>query len=158
MAKRPNGRPTTVPVKVQEIICKRLALGESLSKICKDESMPGMSTVYAVLQRSENEEFQDMYTQARVQQADTYMDQCVDIADDTEHDTITLVNKDGEEYEKVNHEYINRSRLKVDTRIKVAEKMAPRKYMPQNKTEHTGPGGGAIEILTSIPEPNKKES
>lgn len=143
-AKHPGGRPTTVPKEMQEEICERLALGESLSKICRDESMPGMSTVYAVLQR--DKEFQDMYTLAREQQSDTYMDQCVDIADDSTDDTIILINKDGDEYEKVNHDHINRSRLKVDTRIKVAEKMAPRKYTPQSKQDVTFTGPMRIKI------------
>ena len=135
-AKHPGGRPTTVPPAMQDKICERLALGESLSKICRDDSMPGMSTIYAVLLR--DDKFQERYTRAREQQSDTYMDQCVDIADDTANDTITLINKNGEEYEKTNFDHINRSRLKVDTRIKIAEKMAPRKYMPQNRTEHAG--------------------
>ena len=152
------GQPTVMTPEIQNKICDRLSLGESLIRICKDGDMPNVTTVYRFLLQPENDEFCNMYAQARENQADTFMDQCVDIADDTANDTMILINKDGEEYEKVNHDYINRSRLKVDTRIRVSEKMAPRKYMPQNKTKHTGPGGGAIEILTSIPEPNTKES
>ncbi len=132
------GQPTVMTEKVKNEICDRLSLGESLLSICRDAKMPQVSTVYRCLLRPENKEFCDMYTQARELQADTYMDQCVDIADDTEHDTITLINKNGEEYQKTNFEHINRSRLRVDTRIKIAEKMAPRKYMAQNRTEHSG--------------------
>ena len=132
------GQPTVMTEKVKNEICDRLSLGESLLSICRDAKMPQVSTVYRCLLRPENKEFCDMYTQARVFQSDTYMDECVDIADDTAKDTIILINKDGEEYEKTNFDHINRSRLRVDTRIKIAEKMAPRKYTPRKALEHTG--------------------
>ena len=135
------GQPTKLTETIAEKICSRLSLGESLLAICKDSTMPGVSTVYGWLVRPENKQFLDMYTQARELQADTYMDECIDIADDTAKDTIILINKNGEEYEKTNFEHINRSRLRVDTRIKIAEKMAPRKYMPQSKLGLSGKVG-----------------
>ena len=138
------GQPTKLTETIAEKICSRLSLGESLLAICKDSTMPGVSTVYGWLVRPENKQFLDMYTQARELQADTYMDECVDIADDTENDFIVLTNKNGEEYEKTNFEHINRSRLRVDTRIKVAEKMAPRKYTSRKALEHSGDIGVAV--------------
>ncbi|MFH1974656.1 MAG: terminase small subunit protein [Pseudomonadota bacterium] len=132
------GQPTKLTEKIATEICDRLSLGESLLAICKDSTMPGVSTVYGWLVRPENKQFLDMYTHARELQADTFMDQCIDIADDSANDIIILINKDGEEYQKINFEHINRSRLRVDTRIKIAEKMFPRKYTPRKALEHTG--------------------
>jgi len=140
-AKHPGGRPTKYTDKVSKEICRRIANGESLNRICFSDHLPTKTTVFNWLDDERYEKFLDKYTHARVLQSDTFMDQCVDIADDTANDTITSVGKDGEEYEKVNHEHINRSRLKIDTRIKVAEKMAPRKYSPQQRMEHTGADG-----------------
>jgi len=123
-------------------ICKRLAEGESLNKICKSFGNVCRATVYNWLADKNNKEFLDKYTQASERQAETFIDECADIADDNEQDTILVIGKDGKEYERVNHDHINRSRLRVDTRIKIAEKLAPRKYTPQSKVENTG----SIEI------------
>ncbi len=40
------GRPSTYALSVVEDICARLATGEPLAVICRDEGMPGDSTVY----------------------------------------------------------------------------------------------------------------
>ncbi len=42
---RKRGRPVTYTAVVAETICQRLASGESLRAICRDESQPGESTV-----------------------------------------------------------------------------------------------------------------
>lgn len=136
--KEPFGRPTKYNITIDAEICERLSLGESLTRICKDEKMPSVVSVYAWLLRAEHKDFLNRYIQARERQSDTYIDQCVDIADATDRDTLVLIDKNGEEYEKTNFEHINRSRLRVDTRIKIAEKMAPQKYTPRKALEHTG--------------------
>ena len=112
-----------------------------MNRICEDKHTPSKGTIYNWLFDPKRSDFLNLYTHARDLQSDTFMDECVDIADDTKNDTIILTTKDGKEYEKTNFEHINRSRLRVDTRIKVAEKMAPRKYMSKNRTEITGTGG-----------------
>ena len=143
----PAGQPTTYSEAFVKTICDRLVNGESLNKICSDKDLPCKATVYNWLSNPDHETFLDKYTHARERQAETFMDECVDIADDSENDTVTLVNKDGSEYEKVNHDHINRSRLRVDTRIKIAERMAPRKYAIQH-LEVSGPDKGPIEVST----------
>ena len=139
-----TGRPTKFTQKIADEICDRIAEGESLYSICADGHMPGRVTVYKWLASSQHKEFVDQYTQARERQAETFIDQCVDIADDNTQDTITLTAKNGKQYEKINYEHINRSRLRVDTRIKLAEKLAPKKYTPKALFEHSGKNGGAI--------------
>lgn len=146
MAKHPGGRPTDYRIEIDTEICDRLARGESLTSICRDKHMPSHVTVYAWLQRDIHAEFLKRYTRARERQAETFVDQCVDIADNNANDTITVEGKDGKNYERVNHEHINRSRLRVDTRIKIAEKLAPKKYTPKN--EISGPEQGPVEIAT----------
>lgn len=44
-AKRGRGRPSTYTREVADKICVRLANGETLAAICRDEGMPGDSTV-----------------------------------------------------------------------------------------------------------------
>jgi hypothetical protein len=105
--------------------------------------MPAVSTVY--LWMAKHKEFSESYARAREDQADTLADQILEIADDGRNDTYT----DDEGKEFVNHDVINRSRLRVDARKWVAAKLKPKKYGDKVTTEHTGPGGGSIGITTS---------
>jgi len=126
---RPVGRPSDYSDEIAEIICNRIAEGESLVKICKDESMPGRSTALRWL--SIHPKFRDRYALAREAQADYLLEQLLDIADDTEDDTYE--DKDGRV--RTNHEVVNRSRLRIDTRKWIIAKLAPKKYGDVKDTE-----------------------
>lgn len=52
----------------------------------------------------------------------------LDIADDGTNDYMMRERPDGTEYELVNSEHIQRSRLRVDTRKWLMAKMKPKKY------------------------------
>ena len=86
--------------------------------------MPHRATVIKWLLK--HKEFNDKYAQAREAQADFLLEELLDIADSAEGDM--LLDKDGKPTGKVNHENINRSRLRVDTRKWVITKLAPKKY------------------------------
>jgi hypothetical protein len=133
-----NGRPEIYTIEKDTEICTRLGNGESLVVICKEEHMPNVSTIYNWLANEKYKEFLDRYTLARERQAETFIDQCSAIADSTDNDTITKIDKNGDEYEAVNHDHINRSRLRVDTRIKIAEKLLPSKYNSKLDLNVTG--------------------
>jgi hypothetical protein len=106
--------------------------------------MPDKSTVYKWLMQASHEEcpaelkeFFDQYTRARVQQADALFDECIEIADEGRNDYYMKTGKGGQEYEAVNSEHIQRSKLRVDTRIIMAERLNPKKYRPQSAIDHT---------------------
>lgn len=103
-------------------ICVRIAEGESLRKICKDEKMPSLVAVWKWLNNSE--ELVKQYTRAREEQAETLVDEIIDISDEKKDDT--FLDKDGNEV--INHEAIARSRLRVDSRKWIAAKLKPKKY------------------------------
>lgn len=123
-ASNPIGRPTDYSEEVAELICERIAGGEGLVKICKSEDMPHRSTVMRWLFKYK--EFSDRYALAREAQADFLFEEILDISDGDEKDM--LLDKDGNPTGKVNHENINRSRLRVDTRKWVIARLAPKKY------------------------------
>ncbi len=77
-------------------------------------------------------------------QADALFDEALEIADDAAGDVTT--DKDGKE--TVNHENIQRSRLRVDTRKWAAGKLAPKRY--GDKIQHTGEGGGPIRVRPDL--------
>jgi hypothetical protein len=72
----------------------------------------------------EKPEFSQQYTRAKAEQADTLIEEILDIADCTKFDK--TIDENGKVI--TDHEHITRSRLRVDTRKWVAGKMKPKKY------------------------------
>lgn len=150
-----TGRPSTFTAEVGDEICARLASGMPLSRICKDEGMPAIKTVYGWLRLHEG--FRQQYARAREDQADTLADETIDIANTPLEGEIvterTGVDKDGKPVEDtttVTKDMIEHRRLQVETRKWFAARMAPRKYSERLMQEHSGPNGGPIETVTEI--------
>lgn len=143
-----TGRPSEFSQETADAICLRLANPESLRSICADEEMPGRSTVFRWLQ--ENESFRDQYTRARENQAEAIFDEMLEIADDGEFDYETKKRDDGSEYEAVNHDHIQRSKLRIEARKWVLGKLAPKKYSEKQQVEHSGPDGGPIKSQVDV--------
>lgn len=120
------GRPSDYNEETAAAICTRLANGESLNAMCRDDEMPGISTVYRWL--FANEKFRDMYARAREDQADTLADEIIDISDDARNDWMKRNHGEDDPGWVVNGEHIQRSRLRVEARKWVAAKLKPRKY------------------------------
>lgn len=130
-------RPSDYNKEITTEICIRLGLGESLREICSDDDMPSKTTVMRWL--AAHSEFRDQYASAREAQADYFAEEILEIADDGSNDWMERKNKDGSTYEVENHEVLNRSRLRVDTRKWLMARMAPKKY--GDKIETTVQGG-----------------
>jgi hypothetical protein len=113
------GRPSTFTDELAATICERLARGEPLVGICRDEAMPGERTVYQWLRQ--NEQFRQAYVHAREERADAVFDDMFRIADEAAP------------------EDTQRARLMIDTRKWALARMAPKKY--GDKTEITGKDG-----------------
>ncbi len=123
--KRPKkGRPSLYTEALAAKLCLRLAEGETLRAICRDGAMPDKATVLRWLADKAKFEFRDQYAHARDMQADALFDEALEIADDVSGDWST--DKDGKKV--LDHENIQRSRLRVDTRKWAAGKMAPKRY------------------------------
>lgn len=120
-----RGRPTDYEQSVADEICRRMALGESLRKICRDDGMPDESTVrlWAVSNRNN---FYPQYARARASQMEAMAEDIIDIADDKSEDP-------------------QRARLRVDTRKWLMSKIAPKVYGDRTRHELTGAGGGPIK-------------
>jgi hypothetical protein len=143
MPKRTKSRSTRVPAKIgrptlfskewAERFCELLAQGQSVRQICSQPDQPHKSQVYRWL--DENDDFRDQYARAREEQADKLFREIIEIADDKSGDCITT--SDGKPI--VDHENIQRSRLRVDARKWAAAKLAPKKY--GDRVEHDVKGG-----------------
>ena len=118
------GRPTLYSDELAAEICRRIVEGESLTRICKDENMPNVSSVYLWLFK--HKDFSNQYARAREDQADTYSDQIVDIGEEVPMMVIT--DEDGKVTKRIDPAGVNRTRLRVDARKWVAAKLKPKKY------------------------------
>ena len=136
---KPPGRATTYTQEIADEICERLADGEPLRQICRDERMPAWRTVYAW--KAANADFDARIAGAREAGFDAIAHECLEIADETAFDTI-----DSKEGVRANTEWISRSKLRVETRLKLLAKWDPKRYGDKITNELTGPNGGPVEF------------
>lgn len=141
MAKR--GRPSAFAQALADKICERLASGESLRSICRDEDMPNERTVRRWVY-DDVEGFSPQYARARDIGLDSMADELLEIADDGTNDWMERQGKDGESYYVANGEAMGRSRLRVDTRKWLLSKIAPKRY--GDSIAVTGADGGALVV------------
>lgn len=134
--KAKRGRPTRYARDTADQILSLLADGQSLREICRADDMPSESTVrlWAV---NDTDGFSARYTSAREAQMDRFAEEIVEIADDGTNDWMTRQNGD-ETITVVDHEHINRSRLRVDARKWLMAKMAPKRFGDKIGVEHSG--------------------
>jgi hypothetical protein len=149
----PAGRPTIYSIELAKRIGTLVSEGLGLPKICLMEDMPVRSTLCKWL--VENREFSDIITQARHAAVEFEVDEARDISDSSEGDVKVLKRPDGTEYEKVDNENIQRSKLRVETRFNRARMLSPKKYGIKQEIEHTfheptiikSPDGKIVETI-----------
>lgn len=112
--------------KIMDTICDEMVALKPMRKILADHpDFPAWSTVFKWL--GESPRFSDQYARAREAQMEARMDEVLEIADDGTND-VEEIEENGRVVRRTNHDVIQRSRLRVDTRIRLAEKMSPKKY------------------------------
>jgi hypothetical protein len=132
VAKRPFGRPLGSISYTQDVadeICHRLSQGESLSSICRTPGFPAESTVHRWCDI--NNDFSIEYARARRLQAEHFVDEMVDIADDSRNDFIERAKDNGEVFVIADHEHIIRSKARIETRQWIIERILSNKYGPK---------------------------
>jgi hypothetical protein len=142
-AKNPVGAPTTYNEHIATVICIRIAEGESLNRILKEQGMPAQSAVYEWLLR--HPEFAEMYTRAREEQADTLADEIIDIADEQPEIIAVIDKRTGELIEhKLDGAFLQWQKNRIEARKWTAMKLKPRKYGDRVALEGVE-GGAAIK-------------
>ena len=132
-----TGRPSRYTAEIADEICERLASGESLRSICRNDHMPGQTTVFRWL--SENTEFWEQYARAREAQAECLADELVEIADEVQ-DTDDMVK-------------VQAAKLRIDTRKWAASKLKPSRYgdRPDHNVNNTTTVITRMEIVAVYP-------
>jgi hypothetical protein len=146
--KNPVGRPRTLhKEEIMDKICEIIStsnksLPSTLIQLKQEHGIEiGNRTVWTWL--DSNPKFQQDYARAKETQSDYLVDEMLDIADDIARDEIEICDAGGNVTRKMNNEYVQRSRLRLDTRKWIASKLKPKKY---GEKLELGTGDGAINI------------
>jgi len=126
-----------------DLICERIAEGESLRSICADEDMPSTTAVKKWLIKDDGGALVAQYTRAREMQADTLFEDILDISDNARNDWMEREGEGSAGY-ALNGEHIQRSRLRVDARKWMAGKLRPKVY--GDKVDVSGNVGFTVTI------------
>lgn len=102
-------------------MCELIREGVGIKNICKKYNIT--LTTFFNWKRN-NPTFFNLYQRAREDQAGVFVDEIISIADDKSKDDI--LGKDGEV--RANTEWINRSKLKIESRKWVASMFAPKEF------------------------------
>ncbi|HEV2917607.1 MAG TPA: hypothetical protein VGW78_07740 [Candidatus Babeliales bacterium] len=116
------GRPTKYTPELAEEIADALACSsQGLRTLCSENPhWPDRRNIYRWLKR--HDEFRKLYTQAKITQIDSLVDDILEIANNSENDTYY----DEEGNAKCNVEWVNRCRLRIDVYKWLAAKLVPR--------------------------------
>lgn len=126
-----KGRPSKYTQELADHICTLIATTtKGVTAISKEVGI-NQETIYGWLKT--HEDFAKNYARAKEIQMDLMAQEILDISDDSSQDTIET-----EKGTIPNNEWINRSRLRVDTRKWLMSKLAPKKYGDKQTIEHDG--------------------
>ena len=119
-----TGRPSAYNREAADEICRLLADGVSLRRICREnEHLPARSTIKLWVV-DDVDGFSARYLRAKAEGIDEIVDEALDISDDGTNDTYL----DDEGNRRTDNDVLGRSKLRVDTRKWYASKLAPKLY------------------------------
>ncbi len=127
---------TVRTAEIDEAIIAGLSQGKPLAEICREHDI-GRSTVYDW--QKDDEVLSGRIARAREIGFDAIADECMAIADDSSRD-LKIVGED--EREVCNTEFVQRAKLRIETRLKLLAKWDPRRY--GDKVEHEHKGGVTV--------------
>lgn len=149
-------RPSIYTEDLATLICSRIASGESLRAICREDEMPSLSVVMAW--RLAKPEFQEQYAHAREIQAEVFGDELQEIVDDGTNDWMEIRDKkDAVIGWRVNGEAVQRSRLRFDARRWWMSKVLPQRYGDRMTLAGDKDAPLGVQLIHSVPQPDRGE-
>lgn len=122
------GRASLYTEEIAEEICRRIAEGETLKEICRDESFPHESTVRSWV-LDDRQGFSTRYARARELQLECWAEEIQEIGDDGNNDWMARLGKEGQSIGwQLNGEHVQRSTLRVNNRKWLLSKLKPERY------------------------------
>jgi hypothetical protein len=136
-------RPSKKTPELVEDVLAKLSRGIPLAVICREDDKPCASIWRDWCDADEN--LAIAYARAREVGFDAIAVEALDIADDTWNDT--RVTPEGNEV--ANSEWISRSRLRVETRLKLLAKWDPKRY--GDRLALAGDSGAPLQVVVNKP-------
>lgn len=143
--KRIGRPPLPVPQDKADAIIAWVSNGQTLRDWCRQNDVH-FTTVYDWLNK--DEEFALRFARARESGEEVIAQECIEIADDATNDWMEKLDKDGMGIGwQLNGDHVQRSKLRIETRLKLLAKWNPKKW--GDKVDLTSKGekvGFAINI------------
>lgn len=137
MAKRPTSKTPAVEARIIE----GLSDGLPLRALCRQEGMPGWRSVYDWI--AADKDFAARVAHARDLGFEAIAEDVLDIADDGTRDI-----KDG----KLDSEHVQRSKLRIETRLKLLACWNPKKYGNKQTVDVGNKDGEALKVESNAAE------
>lgn len=144
-------QPTKFTPERARAILDQIEQGEFLEVICRQPGQVSSQTFRNWMNEGRQlrgEPLAVAYARARDLGADAIARETLEIADYAAEDTVIRTRPDGSEYEATNSEHIQRSKLRVETRLKLLSKWFPHKYGELLKL--SGPDGKSPVAVTQL--------
>lgn len=120
---------------IKDEICQRIANGETLRSICREEGMPIWSAIYKW--QEADEDFRVRFARARDLGFDAIAEEALEIAN-TPCDGQIITSKEwGDEIKT--EDMLGHRKLQIETRLKLLAKWSPKKY--GERIDHTSSDG-----------------
>lgn len=146
------GRQTTITIEATQEICARLAKGEPLAWICRDDHLPAVRTVSDWC--AANSDFAADFARARDDGFDAIATDCLNIADDNRNDVRFVEN----DIEISNQDNVQRAKLRIDTRLKLLAKWDVKRYGDKIAQDVNHSGSVVTKIEREIVSPQNTDS
>lgn len=146
-------RALTKEEQLQHIYAE-VASGRSLNRVLtEDDGMPSKTMFWGWHMR--DEDVQNNLARARMNGVEALVDEAVEIANTPlmGEETMEEIGSDGVKRRRTRKEMLGHRRLQIDTRLKYAAMIAPRKYGP--KLDFTS-GGEKIALASAVSEGRKR--
>jgi hypothetical protein len=125
--------------KLAEEICSRVASGELLTIICREDDMPTMRRCNQWLK--ERPEFQALMERSKNDRLNVFEEDVIAIADDMKDDFKTII-KNGKEKRVVDAEVVARAKLRIEVRFRHLKAGRPQRW------------GDVATLITKSDDPN----
>jgi predicted secreted protein len=146
MAKIPVTRSPEVETRIIEGLCD----GVPLRELCRQEGMPSWRAVYDWI--AADADFASRIAHARDLGYDAIAEDILDIADDGTNDYVQRKRQDGSTDTALDTEHVQRSKLRIETRLKLLAKWNPKKYGEKQTVDVGNKEGEALKVESNASE------
>lgn len=136
--KRSRGALSTFTQEKADEVVKRVSNGEPLAPVLREMQI-GVTTWYDWV--NARPELAEAIARARLLGFDVIAEECLEIADDARNDWMERRGEDGDAGYVLNGEHVQRSKLRIETRLKLLAKWDPKRYGDRVTTDLTSSDG-----------------